>query len=98
MQLAKNRYVIEHCFGVLKQKFRQMYHIKLRKMEYIVHFIRAACVLHNIALADQFLMENEDPPQNILPVADGDLFEDEIDLDEDGDSQRIRNFVVHNLP
>lgn len=27
LKLSKNRYVIEHCFGLLKQKFRQMYHI-----------------------------------------------------------------------
>lgn len=59
VQLARNRYVIEHCFGVLKQKFRQLFHIKLRKMEIIVHLIRAACVLHNIALKDEFLLELE---------------------------------------
>lgn len=52
-KLAKNRYIIEHCFGILKQKFRQLYHIKLRKIPAIVHFIRACCVLHNLALNDE---------------------------------------------
>lgn len=39
LKLAKNRYIIEHCIGILKQKFRQLYHIKLRKMEDIVHLM-----------------------------------------------------------
>ncbi|KAJ8930288.1 hypothetical protein NQ314_016907 [Rhamnusium bicolor] len=52
IKLAKNRYKIEHCFGMLKQKFRQLYHVKLRNIRLIVHLIRAACVLHNISLDD----------------------------------------------
>ncbi|XP_057658182.1 putative nuclease HARBI1 [Diorhabda carinulata] len=28
--LSRNRYIIEHCFGRLKQKFRQLYHLKVR--------------------------------------------------------------------
>lgn len=95
VRLARNRYVIEHCFGVLKQKFRQMYHIKLRKMEYIVHLIRAACVLHNIALADEFLEEIEVLPVDMPHVIDDP--DDEMDLDGDRDAQRARNFVVNNL-
>lgn len=54
LKLSKNRYVIEHCFGLLKQKFRQLYHLKLRGIPHIVHFIRACCVLHNLALEDDF--------------------------------------------
>lgn len=57
--LARNRYVIEHCFGILKQKFRQLYHLKLRKIRLMVHFIRAACVLHNIAIDNEFNLEDE---------------------------------------
>lgn len=47
LKLSKNRYVIEHCFGILKQKFRQMFHIKLRNLELLINFIPASCVLHN---------------------------------------------------
>ncbi|KAJ8926234.1 hypothetical protein NQ314_021422 [Rhamnusium bicolor] len=50
LKLSKNRYVIEHCFGIMKQKFRQLYHIKLRSIPDIVHFIRACCVLHNMGI------------------------------------------------
>lgn len=57
--LSSCRYVIEHCFGLLKQKFRQLYHCKLRKIEHIAHFIRAYCVLHNLAIDDEFHMMNE---------------------------------------
>lgn len=56
VRLAKNRYVIEHCFGILKQKCRQLHHIKLRNIRFIVHFIRVACVPHNIALEDEFYL------------------------------------------
>ncbi|KAF2892073.1 hypothetical protein ILUMI_14100 [Ignelater luminosus] len=32
LKLAQNRYIIEHCFELLKQKFRQLYHVKLRSI------------------------------------------------------------------
>lgn len=60
LKLAKTRYVIEHCFGILKQKFRQLYHLKLRKEIDIANFIRATCVLHNLALEDNFHIDLED--------------------------------------
>lgn len=53
--LSKNKIVIEHCFGLLKQKFRQLYHIKLRSLEDICPSIRACCVLHNLAINDKVL-------------------------------------------
>ncbi|KAJ4437592.1 hypothetical protein ANN_17737, partial [Periplaneta americana] len=56
-RLSKNRYLIEHCFGLLKQKFRQLYHVKLKNIRDIVHLIRACCVLHNIVIDDHFQYE-----------------------------------------
>lgn len=63
LKLARNRYVIEHCFGILKQKFRQLYHLKLRNIRFIVHFIREACVLHNIARKVEFLLDYAPVPE-----------------------------------
>lgn len=58
--LATNRYIIEHCFGLLKQKFRQLFHIKLRSIQDIVHLIRACCVLHNLAVKDDVPVNEND--------------------------------------
>lgn len=57
--LSRNRYIIEHCFGLLKQKFRQLYHVKLRNSRRICRFIRACCVLHNLAIDDTCNFEDE---------------------------------------
>ncbi|KAJ8972359.1 hypothetical protein NQ314_000210, partial [Rhamnusium bicolor] len=58
-KLSQNRYLVEHCFGYFKQKFRQLYHIKLRKIPNVVHFIRACAVLHNLSIEDEFLMQED---------------------------------------
>lgn len=56
------------------QKFRQLYHIKLRNIKYIVHLIWAACVLHNICLQDDNfvdgIMQNNDIPVELNHVDD----------------------------
>lgn len=46
------RVVIENAFGCLKQRFRQLYHFKLRNIVRMVQVIHACCVLHNIAKLD----------------------------------------------
>ncbi|XP_050517564.1 putative nuclease HARBI1 [Diabrotica virgifera virgifera] len=64
--LSKNRYLIEHCFGLLKQKFRQLYHLQMRNIDIATHFIRAMCVLHNISVDDNLELleqvEQEEAP------------------------------------
>ncbi|KAF2902493.1 hypothetical protein ILUMI_03692 [Ignelater luminosus] len=48
-KLSTCRVDIEHVFGLCKQRFRQLYHVKLRGHRRICQFIRACCTLHNIA-------------------------------------------------
>lgn len=49
MVLSNQRINIEHSFGILKQRFRQLHYCKLRGVKLLCHFIRACIVLHNIA-------------------------------------------------
>ncbi|XP_024875548.1 protein ALP1-like [Temnothorax curvispinosus] len=50
-KLSSCRVVIENAFGCLKQRFRQLYHFKLRDIIRMVRIIHACCVLHNMANA-----------------------------------------------
>ncbi|KAJ8928842.1 hypothetical protein NQ314_018539 [Rhamnusium bicolor] len=54
---SSTRIYIEHVFGILKQRFRQLYHLKLRNISLIVKIIKACCVLHNMGQEEdlQFL-------------------------------------------
>lgn len=96
--LAKNRYLIEHSFGILKQKFRQLYHVKLRRIEYIVHLIRAACVLHNVCINDEFIVD-ENVVQDMLPPENNmnDDDDEEADDEADVDARRMRDQIVNTL-
>ncbi|KAL1487752.1 hypothetical protein ABEB36_015587 [Hypothenemus hampei] len=93
VQLSKNRYIIEHCFGVLKQKFRQLYHLKIRRTRLICHFIRAACVLHNMALDDYFVVDVEP-----VEIYNNILGDEENDGDENMEARVIRDQVANTLP
>lgn len=53
-KLSSCRVVIENAFGCLKQRFRQLYHFKLRNIIRMVRVIHACCVLHNIANIQDF--------------------------------------------
>lgn len=96
LKLSANRYVIEHCFGLLKQKWRQLYHIKLKKINDIVHFIRACCVLHNLSITDDFpddIQPNlENPP--LPPINEED---DVDDHNVNRDAADHRNFVARQV-
>ncbi|XP_011700942.1 PREDICTED: putative nuclease HARBI1 [Wasmannia auropunctata] len=48
-KLSSCRVIIENAFGCLKQRFRQLYHFKLRDIPRMVRVIHACCVLHNMA-------------------------------------------------
>ncbi|XP_055836537.1 putative nuclease HARBI1 [Episyrphus balteatus] len=61
-KLSSGRIVIEHSFGILKQRFRQLYYCKLRGMKKLCHFVRACIVLHNMCNDDEFTIEIEQEP------------------------------------
>lgn len=51
-KLSSSRVYIEHTIGLLKQRFRILYHIKLRKIPLIYKIIKSCCVLHNLCPED----------------------------------------------
>ncbi|XP_039302174.1 putative nuclease HARBI1 [Solenopsis invicta] len=59
-RLSSCRVVVENAFGILKQRFRQLYHFKLRNIVRMVQIIHACCVLHNLASAGD--VEFFEPP------------------------------------
>lgn len=74
-RLSSCRVTIEHTFGILKQRFRQLYHVKLKGHERICHFIRACCVLHNICSQDgeilpldEIIIDEQPEPDNQMAV------------------------------
>ncbi|XP_037955962.1 uncharacterized protein LOC119685677 [Teleopsis dalmanni] len=48
-KLGSGQILIENAFGILKQRIRQLYYCKFKGVEKPCHFIRACCVLHNLA-------------------------------------------------
>ncbi|KAL1491048.1 hypothetical protein ABEB36_011704 [Hypothenemus hampei] len=89
---SRNRYIIEHCFGIMKQKFRQLYHLKIKDIELIVHFIRACAVLHNLSLDVTFVADEEIVPENIIV-----LNEDDYPDRDDRNGVAIREAIMNNL-
>ncbi|KAK9507596.1 hypothetical protein O3M35_007419 [Rhynocoris fuscipes] len=96
VKLAKNRYATENCFNILRQKFRQLYHLKLRNIRLIVHVIRAACVLHNISLEDNFLINEEHEAQS-NQEQHGFQSED-FEEDENEEARTMRDRIASTLP
>lgn len=90
-KLSHCRIIIEHTFGILKQKFRQLYHLKLRDEVLICHFIRACCVLYNLSLNKE---ENEDVQREDQP----DIIQDQHHQVEDNVAgQAYRNYIAAEL-
>lgn len=92
LKLAKTRYIVEHTFGLLKQKFRQLYHLKLRHDHDIANFIRACCVLHNLALEDAMVLENDENFNAHINLANV------PDVRDDRRGLEMRNHIANILP
>lgn len=65
-RLSSCRVIIENAFGNLKQRFRQLYHFKLRDIVRMIQVIHVCCVLHNandLQLFEPPLDENQPDPE-----------------------------------
>ncbi|CAH1986991.1 unnamed protein product [Acanthoscelides obtectus] len=81
---------------MLKQKFRQLYHINLRKIPLIVHFVRAVYILHNIAIKDEL------PDANLIKTIKAEnaavaIGDDNEDIEDDGSAVAIRDYIADIL-
>lgn len=92
-KLSSCRVVIEHSFGDLKQRFRQLYYLKLRNIVRIVQIIQACCVLHNLSNANDLRLF--DPPEEddyIDPNAENDdTCEDDYEIPDNKSGQDLRD-------
>lgn len=78
-KLSSCRVVIENAFGCLKQRFRQLYHFKLRDIIRMVQVIHACCVLHNMASMEEF--EYFEAPMND-EYPDNELLNHPVEIDD----------------
>lgn len=90
-KLCHCRVAIEHTIGLLKQRFRQLYHLKSRKIEFICHFVRACCVLHNMCM-DDLIFEEIQQNQHDENIGDETDDNDENERNEVG--LNYRNYVA----
>ncbi|KAI8122321.1 putative nuclease HARBI1 [Lucilia cuprina] len=106
IKLSSARVSIEHTFGILKQRFRQLYYCKLKGVKKLCHFIRACCVLHNIASENDldFIYENSETNSHevvILPQEEhitGNAFRQLICSEIQKNSNKfciVKNFNIH---
>lgn len=96
-KLSHCRILIEHTFGILKQKFRQLYHIKLHNVEQICHFIRACCVLYNLSDGYLNVMDENGEYENNEPARHLNETEDMFDEEGDDVGKNYRNYIASML-
>lgn len=92
-KLSSVRIKIEHCFGLLKQRFRQLYHCKIRTMKFLCHFIRACAVCHNIIIKfeDASLCLNNTVGSNLNQTYANDTTGDEVEENEEENAEECEN-------
>lgn len=59
IKLSSGRVFVQHSFGMLKQRFRQLYYCKLKGIKKLCHFIRACYVFHNLANENDFIFTED---------------------------------------
>lgn len=70
-RFSGKRQVIERAFGMLKGRFPRLKFCNIQQIKYAVNIVSAACVLHNMSLADDLPADAVvEPPE---PMEDGDV-------------------------
>lgn len=96
-RLSSCRSIVENAFGCLKQRFRQLYHFKLRDIIRMVRVIHACCVLHNIANAKDIELFEEPIDDNYPDIqAHGQGIADDV-IREYETGVHIRDEICHQL-
>ncbi|XP_065074454.1 putative nuclease HARBI1 [Ochlerotatus camptorhynchus] len=92
---CQTRVKIENCFGILKQRFRQLTRLDFFHVERMFKFLIACCTLHNICINENNTYisddEEDDPDLNVV---------DEMrssQLSTTGGSQSTRNAALRRL-
>jgi len=94
-KLSSCRVKIENAFGCLKQRFRQLYHLKLRDIVRIVSVIHACCVLHNMA-NERDLEFLEPPLDDEYPDMEAHVIEHELYREHES-GMDIRNEICRQI-
>lgn len=62
-KLSATRVLIENCFSLLKSRFRQLTCLDMHGVEKMTKFIISCCVLHNLCIDFNDLVEIQNPPE-----------------------------------
>ena len=89
--LSGARSVIERAFGLLKGRFRRLKSLDMSNVERIPHVILACCVLHNICLAKNDLVEFE------TDIADIDICDRNAVANDRREGVNKRNVIADDL-
>ncbi|XP_043469299.1 putative nuclease HARBI1 [Leptopilina heterotoma] len=103
-KLSSCRVVVENAFGSLKQRFRQLYYMKLKNIVRLIEIIVACCVLHNLANANDLQLfeppiNDEDPDDEVQIVPNANVDENVANDSDDGKLLRdelCRQFAMRN--
>lgn len=103
-KLSSCRVVVENAFGSLKQRFRQLYYMKIKNIVRLIEILVPCCVLHNLANANDLQLfeppindEHRDDEVQLVPNINNDK-----NVDNDSDDGKVlrdelcRQFAMRN--